>query len=135
KMKKIEDMVKGIEQSCLDIINQDEDDVSEPPSQSCINFNLWQKMKKIEDMVKGIEQSCLDIIDQDEDDVSEPPSQSCINFNLWQKMKKIEDMEQEECVGVERLKNGDLRFVLSCACGKRFEMLLKNNGYCFYKLT
>nr|GEU78615.1 hypothetical protein [Tanacetum cinerariifolium] len=36
--------------------------------------------------------------------------------------------EQEECVGVEQLKNEDSRFVLSCACGKRFEMLLKNNG-------
>nr|GEV91011.1 RNA-directed DNA polymerase, eukaryota [Tanacetum cinerariifolium] len=33
KMKKLEDMVKGIEQSCLDIIDQDEDYISDPPSQ------------------------------------------------------------------------------------------------------
>nr|GEV61990.1 A-agglutinin anchorage subunit-like [Tanacetum cinerariifolium] len=33
KIKKIEDMVKGIEQSCLDIIDQDEDDIPNPPSQ------------------------------------------------------------------------------------------------------
>ncbi|GJV82206.1 hypothetical protein Tco_1518076 [Tanacetum coccineum] len=78
-----------------------------------------EKMKKIEDMVKEIEQRCFDIISQDEDDIPDPPKPK----------------EQEECVGVDRLKNGDLRFVLSCACGKRFEMLLKNNGYCFYRLT
>ncbi|GKE29453.1 hypothetical protein Tco_1444837, partial [Tanacetum coccineum] len=33
KIKKIEDMVKGIEQSYLDIIDQYEDDIPDPPSE------------------------------------------------------------------------------------------------------
>nr|GEX39528.1 hypothetical protein [Tanacetum cinerariifolium] len=33
KMKRMEDLIKGIEQRCLDIIDQDEDDIPDPPSQ------------------------------------------------------------------------------------------------------
>ncbi|PWA75914.1 hypothetical protein CTI12_AA237760 [Artemisia annua] len=95
--------------------------IATPESSAGKRSPQLEKMKKIEDMVKEIEQRCLDIINQDEqvEEIPDPPKPK----------------EQEECVGVERLKNGDLRFVLSCACGKRFEMLLKNNGYCFYRLT
>ncbi|KAL8254285.1 hypothetical protein R6Q59_032506 [Mikania micrantha] len=75
-------------------------------------------LKKVEDMVKEIEHRCWEIMQDEhvEDEVPQP-------------------QEQDECVGVERLKNGDLRFELSCSCGKRFEMLIKHNGYCFYRLT
>ncbi|KAK9076209.1 hypothetical protein SSX86_004542 [Deinandra increscens subsp. villosa] len=78
--------------------------------------------KKVEDMVREIEQRCWEILREKEEE------------------EHVEDeipqpQEQEECVGVERLKDGDLRFELSCSCGKRFEMLIKHNGYCFYRLT
>nr|GEX06459.1 hypothetical protein [Tanacetum cinerariifolium] len=81
----------------------------------------FEKMKKIEDMIKEIEQRCVDIITQDDQVQDENP------------IPKTEG--QDECVGVERLKNGDLRFDLGCSCGKHFELLLKNNGYCFHRLT
>ncbi|KAL9994794.1 hypothetical protein Hdeb2414_s0872g00956351 [Helianthus debilis subsp. tardiflorus] len=76
-------------------------------------------MKKVEDMVREMEQRCLEIMREEEHVEEENPKPH----------------EQEECVGVERMKNGDLRFELSCSCGKRFEMLIKHNGYCFYRLT
>ncbi|KAI3787284.1 hypothetical protein L1987_41645 [Smallanthus sonchifolius] len=74
-------------------------------------------MKKVEDMVREIEQRCWEIMREEEE------------------VHHAQPQQQEECVGVERLKNGDLRFELSCCCGKRFEMLIKHNGYCFYRLT
>ncbi|KAK1408717.1 hypothetical protein QVD17_40723 [Tagetes erecta] len=76
-------------------------------------------LKKVEDMVKEIEQRCWEIMREEEHVAEENNHQQ----------------EQDECVGVERLKNGDLRFELSCACGKRFEMVIKHNGYSFYRLT
>ncbi|KAI3694148.1 hypothetical protein L1987_77109 [Smallanthus sonchifolius] len=77
-------------------------------------------MKKVEDMVREIEQRCWEMMREEEEHVEEEVHHA---------------QEQEECVGVERMKNGDLRFELSCCCGKRFEMLIKHNGYCFYRLT
>ncbi|XP_076934351.1 uncharacterized protein LOC143600594 [Bidens hawaiensis] len=83
-------------------------------------------LKKVEDMVREIEQRCLEIMREEVEEEEE---------HVEEEIHQPQPQEKEECVGVERLKNGDLRFELSCSCGKRFEMLIKHNGYCFYRLT
>ncbi|KAK1436635.1 hypothetical protein QVD17_02417 [Tagetes erecta] len=67
------------------------------------------KLRKIEDMVREIENRCKEIMSKEEQ--VEDPNQP---------------QEQDECVGVERLKNGDLSCAVHVA-GNNFEMLIENN--------
>lgn len=78
-------------------------------------------------MLSDIEQRCWEIM-------REEHSQDDANPNPNPLPAQPQD-EIEECVGAERLKNGDLKFDVTCSCGQRFEVLLKQNGNCFYKLA
>ncbi|KAK1438139.1 hypothetical protein QVD17_03942 [Tagetes erecta] len=94
---------------------------SSPQSSSGKQSPQSEKLRKIEDMVREIENRCKEIMSKEE--------------QVEEDTNPNQPQEQDECVGVERLKNGDLRFELCCSCGNNFEMLIENNGYCFYRLT
>ncbi|XP_071704295.1 uncharacterized protein [Rutidosis leptorrhynchoides] len=83
--------------------------------------------ERLRDFVLEINKKYLEIVSQEEtiEDENQNPNSS----------QPKEEEKQEECVAVERVKNGDIKFDLSCSCGKHFEMLIKPNGYCFYRLT
>ncbi|KAJ0446420.1 hypothetical protein HanRHA438_Chr17g0798561 [Helianthus annuus] len=77
-----------------------------------------------------IEHRCWEIM-REEEGVEEEDAKTNVRSNPHESQPQ----GQEECVAVERLKNGDLKFELGCSCGKKFEMLIEHNGYCFYRLT
>lgn len=77
----------------------------------------------MEDVLKEIGQTCLDAIGQSQEHVEDDNTLDQVTA------------EQEECIRVDRLSDGGLRIRLDCSCGKGFELLLKDNDYCFYRLT
>ncbi|KAL4568767.1 hypothetical protein LXL04_024382 [Taraxacum kok-saghyz] len=82
-----------------------------------------QRLRNMEDILREIQGRCWDAMRQSQEHVEDD------NLHVQ------ETAEQEECIGVERLSDGGLRLRLGCSCGKGFELLLKDNDYCFYRLT
>ncbi|KAJ0666637.1 hypothetical protein HanPI659440_Chr17g0669001 [Helianthus annuus] len=103
---------------------------SSPQSSSRKHSPQSERLRKIGDMVKEIEHRCWEIM-REEEGVEEEDAK----INVRSNPTEPQPQGQEECVAVERLKNGDLKFELGCSCGKKFEMLIEHNGYCFYRLT
>ncbi|CAI9276709.1 unnamed protein product [Lactuca saligna] len=96
-----------------------------PPPESSIRKQspITERLRKMEDMVREIGRTCWDAMSQSQEHVEdEIPTDRAT-------------AEQEECIGVDRLSDGGLRIRLDCSCGKGFELLLKDNDYCFYRLT
>ncbi|KAF5754153.1 hypothetical protein HanXRQr2_Chr17g0788031 [Helianthus annuus] len=116
-----------------------------------IDYKATQEPKKITPLRRSLSDTSEFQLPKKAPRVSSSPQsssrkhspQSEIEHRCWEIMREEEGVEeedaktngQEECVAVERLKNGDLKFELGCSCGKKFEMLIEHNGYCFYRLT